>query len=189
MPITKLLIGGLTGVGKTSLATQLAISEGWKYVSGSKIRRQLYNLNHSDRSAWLHDAVNIKLDADRMAKGMQYDMEVETRLNHIATSHNFVVIDSWFFPWIWKDEKTLTVFLSCSQSIRKSRVLKQLKNRNLADGSFEKKDARSIDFGLAAYDIDIRKANENFDIEIDTEIEDLDSSAKIVLDEISKRNV
>jgi cytidylate kinase len=167
-----ILIGGLTGSGKTTFSMLLSNDLGITFISGSETRSQFINgkIPIETRKYWLLSAEAAELDRDRLDDS-RIDIASDKYLQNLVITRSNQIFDVWFLPWL-VSENSLKIWLECSLEIRAQRIYKSLGLSTInAEHVYQKileKDTRAQQFAYKTYGIDIFKDRSPFDVIIST---------------------
>lgn len=164
----KILIAGLTGTGKSTVAKEVAGHLGLEYISGSAILRTM--LGKPAFQSW-ESQNGIEMIKARIQKPTA-DKKTDAELLSIATKKDNIVIDSWTIPWLYKNNDAIKVYLTADFKERVKRVQVRDKIDEATAAKFVKqKDELTAKLYKKIYKIDIFKP-EGFHLVIDTTRED-----------------
>lgn len=172
----KIMICGLTGTGKSTIAKAIAEATGMKYISSSKLFRDFAGKDvnkgqefwaQKDGQNFLEERINTDVDE-------QFDKYL---LDLLDKEDNFI-IDSWTMPWLYK-EQALRICLRAPFGVRVNRVMLRDKLSEAdARSAIKKKDSDTRKIYMQKYLFDINKDLESFDLIINTQY--FDSKAIIL---------
>ncbi len=118
-----IIISGMAGVGKSTLAKALAEIYGIEYVCGGDVlkemaRREGYKVEEEN---WWETPEGMEFLRKRK-EDPNFDKKLDQLLIEIARKGN-CVITSWALPWIWG--KGVKIWLQASQRVRAERISKR----------------------------------------------------------------
>lgn len=170
----RILIAGLTGTGKSSIAKTAAEYLGLNYISGSAI---LKSLMKNPPTTW-ESKEGVEKVKERL-KNTSIDKKTDTKLLEEIKKNENVVVDSWVAPWIWKGEG-IRVYLKTRDDIRVQRVARRDKmDEEEVKKYIETKDKVSKAIYKKLYKVDIDDIS-IFDLVIDTSYISIETAAQII---------
>lgn len=177
----RVTISGLTGSGKTTVGIGLSKALGIKYLSGSALRADWLGLDPGKepvdrRLYWSRNVDAIRADRSRMVSSEEQEFDRWTVSKLRATDSG--VFDVWFLPWFLKDGDAIRIWLDVPRKIRVRRIVDERIDVKAADGAdascldheaerdLDDKDERNRSYALHAYDIDIEKHVDVFEMRV-----------------------
>jgi predicted cytidylate kinase len=109
-----ILISGLPGAGKSSVAKAIAKQLKYRHFSTGDLQRQLAKERKLTITQW----------GILEAKDPQYDQMVDDRVKSLVSTGDNIVMDSWIAPNFAKDN-AVKLFLDCEENERARRRLEQ----------------------------------------------------------------
>jgi cytidylate kinase len=170
-----ILVGGLTGSGKTTLSKLLSKDLGLSFVSGSEIRAQFASgkVPAEARKYWLFSAEAAEMDRLRL-NDSRVDLLMDAHLRDLVITKSKQIFDVWFLPWLVA-ENSLKVWLDCPLGVRARRIQEALGlgpvESDLVYHKTSEKDERAQQFAQRTYGVDIFTDRSPFDVIISTETE------------------
>lgn len=185
---TAVLIFGLAGVGKSTLAQRLGAKLGWRVIHPSGLMRDLWenrsvdlNASRSNDGYW-ETPKGRRLLRERLTETTPLDVMVnEILLREVEKGG--VVIDTWALPWL--TDQGWRVHLTAPLRVRAARAA--TRRREVEEGSpleslLADKDQETRDLFLRLYGFDIFRDHHVFDYTVDTTGLDSDQVFRRVLE-------
>jgi predicted cytidylate kinase len=161
----KVLIAGLTGTGKTTLAKNIAGKFKLKFMPSSSLFREFANQNTSEQGWWTR--AGLKFIKERL--NSDFDERFDKYLLELVDSEDDFIIDSWTMPWLYKEE-ALRIYLTAPFDERVNRImLRDNHDFDSAKSSVLAKDTETKMIYLQKYQFDIVKDLNVFDLIINTQ--------------------
>lgn len=160
-----IVVSGLTGSGKTSLARGLASNLDMTVISGSDLRRRALGLatDRGDRLTWLTDPIARAADGRRMLNGAE-SIALNRSLAELHDSSDGLIFDVWFAAWLVQKD-SLRIWLEAPFEVRAERAIADIAgvesdnsalfNRLDLARALQEKDETSRAFALKHYGFDI----------------------------------
>ncbi len=160
----KILIAGLTGTGKSTVAKEVASHLGLEYISGSAILRTM--LGKPNFQQW-ESQKGIEMIKERLKKPSA-DKKTDAELLSIVSKKDNLVVDSWTIPWLYKGEDAIKIYLTADFKERAKRIQSRDKiEENEALKFVKEKDELTAKVYKKLYKIDIFDPK-GFHLAIDT---------------------
>ena len=180
------IIFGLAGVGKSTLAENLGAALGLRVIHPSGIMRDLMSGNDANLSKtksndgfWETDR-GSKMLADRLQSEKPIDVHVNNLLLD-EVKKGELVIDSWTLPWL--TEKGLKIHLKAPLEVRAQRAAQRCgQSKQMMREKIAKKDSDSRALFQRLYAFDIMKDHDVFHHTVQTEHLDARQVLERVLD-------
>lgn len=182
-----IIISGMAGSGKTSLAKALANHYTLKYLCGGDALKELaikmgYHFSGDD---WWETEEGMRF-LDERKTNPDFDKEVDTYLKKRAQEGN-VSITSWALPWL--DTKGIKIWLNAEQSTRAERI----KNRDVSSlesavEAVKKRDTENIELYKRMYGYILNKDLDVFDLILDTDSKSVEELKQEVISFIENKN-
>jgi cytidylate kinase len=167
--IMLLTISGLSGSGKTTVASGLSERLGFAHVSAGEVFRELSR----QRSLSLQE-LSALAEAEP-----EIDKMIDRRQAELAQSHDNVVVDGRLSGWVLKAD--MAVWLKAPLEVRAQRIaLREGKKRAVALRETQMRDASEASRYRAFYNIDVGILDV-FDLVIDTQHWDQSGVIDIIL--------
>ncbi len=173
----KIMICGLTGTGKSTIAKAISEAMGYEYLASSKLLREFAGKDtKKGQEFWAEKEGQEFLDS---RYNSSIDEEYDKYLLDLMDKKDDFIIDSWTMPWLYNNDNVLKIYLKCPFSIRVNRVMlrDKLKEQD-AKTMVKKKDSDTRKIFLQNYCFDITKDLDKFDLVINTQY--FDSKAVIL---------
>ncbi|HIQ49691.1 MAG TPA: cytidylate kinase [Nanoarchaeota archaeon] len=180
-----IIISGLAGAGKSTLAKKLAEKLKLKYICGGDVLKEIAKEEgYSPTENWWETKEGMEFLKKRQ-KNFEYDKKLDEKLMKYASQGN-CVITSWALPWIFKGN-AIKIWLNASQEERARRIAKR-------DGiSYEqaleivkKRDEENIKLYKNLYGYELGKDLEVFDLIVETDEKTPEQVEKEVLEFLKK---
>jgi len=119
-----IIISGMAGTGKSTLAKKIAERYGLNYFSGGDALKQLaMEKGYEPKdNGWWESEEGLKFLEER-ERDKRFDGKVDDKLLKMANKGN-VVLDSWAMPWLFKGE-AFKIWLKASLEVRAERAAKR----------------------------------------------------------------
>jgi CMP/dCMP kinase len=171
----RLTISGLSGSGKTTVASGLSERLGFVHVSAGAVFRELA------RQRYLSLQELSKLAEEEP----EIDKMIDRRQAELAESHENVVVDGRLSGWVLKGD--IAVWLKAPLEVRADRIaLREGKKRAVALRETQIRDTSEASRYDALYDIDIGNLDV-FDLVIDTQHWDQSAVIDIIVRAVRTR--
>ncbi|PIU22417.1 MAG: hypothetical protein COT14_01295 [Candidatus Diapherotrites archaeon CG08_land_8_20_14_0_20_30_16] len=162
----KVMICGLTGTGKSTIAKAIAEAMNYEYISISKLLREFAGKDSKQNGYWTHKE-GLEFNDERLKTDI--DEKFDKYLLNIIDKKDDFVIDSWTMPWLY-NEPSLKIYLKCPFGVRTNRIMLRDKlTEEDAKSAVRKKDGDNKKIYLTKYAFDITKDFEPFDLMISTQ--------------------
>ena len=120
--IPAIIISGMAGAGKSTLARMLAESYGLDYVCGGDILKEIAEQEgYRVKENWWETEEGMKF-LEKRRRNHEFDKRLDELLIKRAEKCN-CVITSWALPWIWKGG--IKIWLHASPEVRARRIAKR----------------------------------------------------------------
>ena len=181
-----IIISGLAGAGKSTLAKKLAEKLKLKYICGGDVLKEIAKEEgYSPTENWWETKEGMEFLKKRQ-KNFEYDKKLDEKLMKYASQGN-CVITSWALPWIFKGD-AVKVWLNASQEERAKRIAKR-------DGiSYEhaleivkKRDEENKKLYKNLYGYELGKNLEVFDLIVETDGKTPEQVEKEVLEFLKEK--
>lgn len=166
----KVIISGMAGVGKSTLAQAIARRYGLKIFSGGDLLKEKakefgYN---SIGNFWWETRKGLDFLKRRLSDG-QFDKELDRKIKTILNGGN-VVVTALTMSWKYKNDKCIKIWLKAPQEIRAKRVMTRDK---IAFGealkAVKERDENNKKLFLGLYNIQLEHDLTPFDVVLDTQ--------------------
>jgi len=119
-----IIISGMAGTGKSTLAKRIAERYFLNYFSGGDALKQLaMEKGYEPKgNGWWESEEGLKFLEER-ERDKRFDEKVDDKLIKMANRGN-VVLDSWTMPWLFKGE-AFKIWLKASLEVRAERAAKR----------------------------------------------------------------
>ncbi len=163
----KIMICGLTGTGKSTIAKAIAEAMDYEYISSSKLFRDFAGKDvKAGQEFWAQKEGQEFLN-ERLTSNV--DERFDKYLLDIVDKKDNFVVDSWTMPWLY-NEPCLKIYLKCPFSVRTNRVMFRDKlSEEQAKIAIKKKDTDTRKIYLTNYAFDVTKDFEPFDLIVSTQ--------------------
>ncbi len=184
MTIT-IIISGMAGSGKTSLAKALANHYGLTYLCGGDALKEIamrkgYHFSGDD---WWETEDGMKFLSERK-DNPDFDREVDSFLKKKAEEGN-VSITSWAMPWL--GAKGIKIWLNATQETRSKRIMnRDVSAFDTALAAVRKRDSENIELYKRMYGYVLDKDLDVFDLVLETDSKTIDELKKEVIEFIGK---
>jgi predicted cytidylate kinase len=179
----KVMICGLTGTGKSTIAKAIAEAMDYEYISSSKLFREFTGKDSKEKGFWTHKE-GLEFNDERLSSNIDEKFD-KYLIDIVDTKDNFVV-DSWTMPWLYK-EQCLRIYLKCPFSIRMQRIMFRDKlTEEQAKLAVKKKDTDTRKIYLTNYAFDVTKDLEQFDLIVNTQYFDAKGIVLYVLNYVKE---
>lgn len=184
-----IIISGMAGSGKTTLAKALAAHYGLKYICGGDALKEIaikkgYHFSGSD---WWETEDGMRFLKERK-NNSDFDKEVDDLLKSKAEAGGYA-ITSWALPWL--GAKGVKIWLGADQSTRAKRIMKRDNSTHeKALAAVKKRDTENIELYKKLYGYSIDKDHDVFDLILETDskpVEELKKEAVEFIDAIGKK--
>ncbi len=185
MTIT-IIISGMAGSGKTSLAKALANHYSLKYLCGGDVLKEIamrksYHFSGDD---WWETEDGMKFLEERKTNP-DFDKEVDDFLKKKAEEGN-VSITSWALPWL--GAKGIKIWLNATQETRAKRIMnRDVSKLDIAIEAVKKRDKENIELYKRMYGYVLDTDLDVFDIILETDNKTVDELAVEVMEFIDKQ--
>ncbi len=185
MTIT-IIISGMAGSGKTSLAKALANHYKLKYLCGGDALKEIamrkgYHFSGDD---WWETEDGMKFLEERK-NNPDFDKEVDDFLKKKAEESN-VAITSWALPWL--GAKGIKIWLNATQETRSKRIMnRDVSSADDAVTAVKKRDKENIELYKRMYGYVLDTDLDMFDIILETDNKNIENLTKEVIDFIDKQ--
>jgi len=175
----KIMICGLTGTGKSTIAKAIAEAMNYEYIASSKLLREFAGKNTSESQGFWERKQGQEFLDDRLSSDI--DEQFDKKLLNIVDEKDNFVIDSWTMPWLYNGV-ALRIYLKCPFLIRVNRVMLRDKlQEDVTKQAVKRKDLDTKKIFLQKYVFDITKDLEPFDLVINTQYFDARSIILYIL--------
>ncbi|MEA3342557.1 MAG: AAA family ATPase [archaeon] len=184
MTIT-IIISGMAGSGKTSLAKALANHYGFKYLCGGDALKEIamrkgYHFSGDD---WWETEDGMRFLSERK-NNPDFDKEVDAFLKKKACEGS-VAITSWALPWL--GAVGVKIWLNAAQGTRAKRIMKRdVSAFDTALAAVKKRDIENIELYKRMYGYVLDKDRDVFDLVLETDSKTIDELKKEVVEFIDK---
>ena len=181
-----IIISGLAGVGKSTLAKKLAKRFGLKYICGGELLKEVAKeLGYKVTEHWWESKEGFEFVKKRM-ENKALDKKLDEKLIEIASKGN-CVITSWSLPWIYKG-KAIKIWLHASLEERAKRIASR---DNIAFEEalkiVEERDKENAKLFKAIYGYELGKDLSVFNLIVETENKTPEEVEREVVDFLKKR--
>lgn len=180
-----IIISGMAGSGKTSLAKALANHYGLKYLCGGDALKEIamrkgYHFSGDD---WWETEDGMRFLSERK-NNPDFDKEVDAFLKKKACEGN-VAITSWALPWL--GAVGVKIWLTAVQGTRAERIMKRdVSSLDGAVKAVRKRDAENVELYKKMYGYVLDKDLDVFDLVLETDSKTIDELKKEVVEFIGK---
>ncbi|MCP8318109.1 MAG: cytidylate kinase family protein [archaeon] len=164
-----IIVSGMAGTGKSTLAKRIAERYCLNYFSGGDALRQLaMEKGYEPKgNGWWESGEGLRFLEER-EREKRFDEKVDDKLLKMANKGN-VVLDSWTMPWLFKGE-AFKIWLKASLEVRAERAAK----RDLMEAEsiikiIKKKDERTRLIYKSHYGFDFGVDLSPFDLILNTD--------------------
>lgn len=172
----KIMICGLNGTGKSTIAKAIAEAMDIKYISSSKLFRDFAGKDAKKGQEFWAEKEGQNFLEERLDTNV--DEEFDKHLLDLLDKEDNFIIDSRTMPWLYK-EQALRIYLRAPFNVRVNRVMFRDKlTEDQAKIAVKQRDSTDRKIYLKNYLFDIAKDLENFDLVINTQY--FDSKAIIL---------
>ena len=172
--LNSIVISGWPAVGKTTLATELAIEFGYKHYNGGDVLKMLAAENGylvSGNDWW--DTEEAKNFMEERESNSYFDIEVDRKLVEIVRMGK-VVVTSYTLTWLVPE--SIKIWLKGSRSNRIQRMAKRDSlNLKQARDIIQQRDDNNVRIYNSLYGYEFGKDLSVFDFVLDTDLLNLDS--------------
>ncbi len=156
-----IIISGLPGAGKSSVAKRIAKKLGYKHYSTGDIQREIAN----------EKGLTIAQLGELEAEDKSIDLMIDNKTKQIVNEKDKIVMDSWLAPNFVND--AFCVFLKCDMDERARRRLKHKRKEESFDSiqetkkNMQKRTKTNRERWIRYYDYDFLDMN-NYNLVVDT---------------------
>lgn len=162
-----IIISGMPGVGKSTLAKLLAKELGVEYICGGDLLKEIARKRgYEPTENWWETKEGMEFLIKRRSDP-SFDRELDKLLVRRATKGD-CVITSWTLPWIWKGG--IKIWLSASQLERARRIARR-SNLSMKEALrlIKQRDDENVKLYKRLYGYELEKDLEAFDLIVDNE--------------------
>ncbi len=180
-----IIISGMAGSGKTSLAKALANHYGLKYLCGGDALKEIamrkgYHFSGDD---WWETEDGMRFLLERK-NNPDFDKEVDAFLKKKACEGN-VVITSWALPWLGAEG--VKIWLNATQETRAERIMERdVSSLDDAVEAVKKRDRENVELYKRMYGYVLDKDLDAFDLVLETDSKSVDVLKKEVVEFIGR---
>jgi cytidylate kinase len=181
-----IIVSGWPAVGKTTVASELAIEFGLKIYNGGDILKQIAtSMGYQTTGADWWDSEEGRRFMEKRRNDPTSDIEVDNRLKKIVRKGN-AVVTSYTLPWL-VDDKCVKLWL---QGSPKNRAIRMAKRDNISIGEAAKivkeRDVRNRQIYEELYGFQFGKDLSVFDFSLNTDMMNLECLIEISKDIMRK---
>ncbi|MFH1126642.1 MAG: AAA family ATPase [archaeon] len=183
-----IIISGMAGSGKTTLAKALANHYGLKYICGGDALKEIaikkgYHFSGDD---WWETEDGMRFLKERKTNE-DFDREVDDFLKKKAEAGN-VSITSWALPWL--GARGIKIWLNASPATRAKRIkTRDVSTLESAIVAVKKRDKENIELYRRMYGYTLDKDLGVFDLILDTDSKSVEELKQEVIEFIEKKRL
>ena len=181
-----LVLAGLSGVGKSTLANILAKKYSLTYLDGGDLMKDMareVGLTPGGDDWW--ESADAMKFLEIRKKDVQFDKRLDQKLIKKAEELKNVIMTSWAVPWLY--DKCIKIYIKGSFTTRVKRIAKrdniEVKD---AEGLVKKRDKTNIQHYKNIYGFDISKDLEPFDFVINSDFFNIEEIKEVLISIIDK---
>ncbi len=160
-----IIVSGLTGSGKTTLAKRLAEYFKFEYVSGSSLLRKALPLRFD---VW-ESKEGLSAIALRM-KELKYDKKIDNYIKKYVSRKSDLVLDSWTAAYYIRRKNTIKIRLQANEKERAKRIsIRDKIGYKNALKRIHEKDVETAKIYMKLYGFDVINDLSKFDLILSTD--------------------